>query len=114
MLYCIYYRSVIDLLAQIPDAQGTIAYLNDIRRVVDSYSDKKLYVFSWIEKAWHALFFTLLMAVIVTQMGINRTTNFVTLNVYVCIEMNAHSLITVMELLSSSHYYSFIIYNVVN
>ena len=46
MLYCIYYRSVIDLLAQIPDAQGTIAYLNDIRRVVDSYSDKKLYVFS--------------------------------------------------------------------
>ena len=88
-------KSVEDLLAKVPDSNGTIAYLSVIRSVVESFLNKELPLTARIEKAWYAVFFLRYWrAWLVSQPGYKLENNFVTRNAYICIEMNAHSLVT--------------------
>ena len=50
-------KSVEDLLAKVPDSNGTIAYLSFIRCIVDSFLNKQLPLTARIKKAWCAVFF---------------------------------------------------------
>ena len=59
-------KSVEDLLAKVPDSDGTIAYLSVIRCVVESFLNKQLPLTARIEKAWYAVFFFALLASLVT------------------------------------------------
>ena len=88
-------KSVENLLTKIPDATGTSAYLEVIRCVVDSFLDKKEDVLCKIRKAWYSVFFLRYWRKwVILSPGYKIRDNFVTNNAYMCVEMNAHSLIT--------------------
>ena len=78
---------VMNLLIKIPDAKGTHAYLDVVRSVIDSFLEKKLDGLSRIRKAWYADWLLL-------KPEYTLGNNFITNNAYMCIELNAHSLIT--------------------
>ena len=83
--------------SQIPDAKGTKAYLEVMRAVVDSYLDKSLGVLSRIEKAWFAVFvmrYWRKWILLHPQYDLGK--NFITSNAYMCIELNAHALVTIL------------------
>ena len=88
-------ESVLELLAVIPDAKGTKAYLEVIQCVIASFLDKKVDSVSRLEKAWYAVFFVRYWRqwlVLCPQYTLGN--NFIITNAYVCIELNAHALIT--------------------
>ena len=88
-------KSVITLLSQIPDARGTSALLQVTRYVIDSFLDKKLDALSRVEKAWCAVFFMRYWRQwLLLNPNYTLENNFITQNAYMCIELNAHSLIT--------------------
>ena len=87
---------VLQMLSEIPDAQGTYIYLEIMRCVMDSYLDKSLDVTTRIHKAWYAVFFVRYWR---QWLLLNKeyclSVNFITSNAYKCIELNAHSIVTV-------------------
>lgn len=87
-------KSMFHLLKSVPDAKGTSTYLYTLRCVVDSYLDKSLQPLECIRKAWFAVFFMRYWHQwIVLNSHYTLGNNFITLNAYMCIELNAHSLI---------------------
>ena len=88
-------NSFMTLLSQNPDAKGTSAFLDVIRCMIDSFLDKTLNVFSRIEKAWYAVFFLRYWHQwLLLNPNYTLGNNFITLNAYICVELNAHALIT--------------------
>ena len=68
-----------------------------MRAVVDSYLDKSLGVLSRIEKAWFAVFvmrYWRKWILLHPQYDLGK--NFITSNAYMCIELNAHALVTIL------------------
>ena len=87
-------ESVLMSLTDIPDARGTVAYLNVLRCVIDSYLDKNIAPLMRIEKIWIALFFLRYWRQwIISHPGYTLESNFITQNAYMCVELNAHALI---------------------
>ena len=90
-------QSVLTLLSQIPDAQGTSAYLKLMKCIVDSYLDKNLSPLLRLEKAWYAVFFVRYWRWwLLHNPDYTLGNNFITFNAYVCIELNAHALIILL------------------
>ena len=101
-------KACMELLSQIPDAKGTHAFLEVIRSVIDSFLDKELDAPTRVEKAWYAVFFMRYWRQwLLCNPHYTLGNNFITLNAYICIELNAHSLITflmtVRDLLQSEN-----------
>ena len=87
-------ESVKNLLASIPDAKGTTIYLSIMKSINDSFLDKTLECLSRVEKAWYAVFVLRYWRQwIVRHSNYNLANNFITSNTYMCIELNAHSLL---------------------
>ena len=86
-------NSVLSLLAQIPDAAGTLCYLKLIRAITDSFLDKHLNPLDRIEKIWYAVFFIRYWRKWLLTNPCYNLKNCVTQNAYVGIELNAHTLI---------------------
>lgn len=84
------------ILDNIPDAVGTKCYIDIMNCIVDSYLNKSLDPLSRIEKLWYAVFFLLRYWRKWIELSPQYTTqdNFITNNAYMCIELNAHALIT--------------------
>ncbi len=83
---------MMNLLSQIPDAQGTRAYLKLMRCIVDSYLDKTLSPIVRLEKAWYAVFFVRYWrSWLLHNPDYTLEKNFITSNAYACIELNAHA-----------------------
>ena len=89
-------KNVFEILKCIPDAKGTSAYLYALRCVVDSYLDKSLHPLVRVKKAWFAVFFMRYWCQwILHSSHYTLGNNFITVNAYnICIELNAHSLIS--------------------
>lgn len=104
--------SVQKILSAIPDAKGTLAYLRLIRCVIDSYLDKNLDITARIKKAWYAAFFVRYWRQwLLINPQYSLADNFISLNAYKCIELNAHSIILyamIIRELFPSHKESFI------
>ena len=87
---------MLQMLSEIPDAKGTYIYLEVMRCVMNSYLDKSLDVITRIHKAWYAVFFVRYWR---QWLLLNKeyclSANFITSNAYKCIELNAHSIVTV-------------------
>ena len=83
------------LLQQIPGFLGTKCYAEIVKNVVDSYLDKSLDTVSRLEKIWYATFFVRYWRkwILVNPMCTIKA-NFISHNCYMCIELNAHALIT--------------------
>lgn len=95
--------NVLGLLDTLPNAKGTKLYLQVVKSIVDSFLDKQLEPLSRIEEAWFALFFTRYWRQwVLSSAGYNLENNFISLNSYVCIELNAHALILLLMILRNS------------
>ena len=87
--------SVDMLLNKFPDAKATMAYLEVIRCISAAFLDKKLTIINRITKAWFAVFFLRYWRRwLLLNDSYTLGNHFVTLNAYMCVEINAHSLIT--------------------
>ena len=91
-------KSVLKLLQQIPDAKGTLQYLSVLRSIVDSYLDESITPLSRIYKAWFSVFFLRFWQQWLLQnKDFTIENNFISLNSYYCVELNAHSLISLLR-----------------
>ena len=84
--------------------KGTHVYLKALKAVLDSYLNKELSPLDRISNVWYAVFFfrywrQWLLSVPSYSLG----NNFITRNSYLCIELNAHTLIIFMRTLRD-HY----------
>lgn len=87
-------KVISSLLENVPNSKGTAVFLSMCRFILDSFLDKSLPPLERIYKMWVAAFFFR-----VWRNHINKNEkyslshNFISLNCYTCIELNAHSLI---------------------
>ncbi|XP_031349112.1 uncharacterized protein LOC116175142 isoform X1 [Photinus pyralis] len=82
------------LAKYVAESQATVAFLKVIRYVLDSFLEKSLKVCDRIYYMWYAVnFLRLWRHFIRSHSALNLSTNFITLNAYSCIELNAHALI---------------------
>lgn len=88
-------QNVINLLIQhVRDSSGTPKYLEIMRKIIDSYMDQSLEPLERVYKIWYALFMLRFWRnFVVSQKSLTLTKNFMTVNCYSCVELNAHSLI---------------------
>lgn len=93
-----YDQRVIDLLRNhIKDSQGTIQFLQMIRDIVSSFKDRNLTPLQRIRKIWYPLFLIRIWReFIINRKNTTLKDNFLSMNCYSCIEMNAHSLIQII------------------
>ena len=86
------------VLQQIPDTQGTVEFLRVLHCVVDSYLEENITPLHRIHKAWYAVFFFRYWCKwVMHSKEYSIQNNFITENTYSCIELNAHSLITLLQ-----------------
>ena len=98
-------KPVLKLLQQIPDAKGTLQYLNILRSIVDSYLDESITPLSRIYKAWYGVFFLRFWRQWLLQnKNFTIENNFISLNSYYCTELNAHSLISLLRISRDNGY----------
>ena len=95
--------NVISLLDEFPDTLGTKYYLLVIKNIVNSFLKKDLPPLQRIQDAWFALFFVRYWRQwILNNKQYTLENNFITTNAYICIELNAHALITFLLALQNS------------
>ena len=81
-------------LSALPDVLGTKCYLEVTKVAVYSYLDKSISPEQRLEEIWYATFFFWFWRQWVTmQKSFTLKNNFITSNSYMCIEINAHSLL---------------------
>ena len=86
-------KSMLSLLKSLPDAKVTIAYLYALRCVIDNYLDKSLKPLERVKKAWFSVFFMRYWCQwIMLSPNYSLGDNFITVNAYMCIELNVHSI----------------------
>lgn len=90
-----YDQRVIDLLRNhVNGSQGTVQFLQIIRDVVASYMDRNLTPLQRIRKIWYSLFLIRIWReFILFRKNATLKDNCLSLNCYICIELNAHSLV---------------------
>ena len=82
------------LLHDLPEAVGTMMYMNVMKSVINSFLDKSLSPEDRIEEMWYGTFFVRYWRHwVITHPTFNLQNNFITNNAYMCIEINAHALI---------------------
>lgn len=89
---------VINLLKlHVTGSNGTVTFLQIIRNIVDAFMDPNLSPLQRVKKMWHVVFILRIWRSFVVSNGsLNLTTNFLTVNSYSCLEINAHSLILII------------------
>lgn len=95
--------NVLSLLDEFPDTLGTKYYLLVIKNIVNSFLQKDLSPLQRIQDAWFALFFVRYWRQwILSNKQYTLEKNFITTNAYICIELNAHALITFLLALQNA------------
>jgi hypothetical protein len=85
------------LLDNIPDALGTKLYLNLIQSSIHSFLDKQMSPLQRLEEMWYSVFFIRYWRQwILLHPQFTLQDNFITGNAYMCIEINAHSLLALI------------------
>lgn len=79
---------------KIKGSDGTVQFLQIIRDVVNSFMDEEIIPLHRIRKIWYSLFLIRLWRqFIISRKEYTLANNFLTVNCYACIEINAHSLV---------------------
>ena len=82
------------LLNKMPDAVGTKSYIGIIEAVLYSYLDKSMTPEKRLEEIWFATFFLRYWRQwVILHPKFSLKENFITSNAYMCVEVNAHSLL---------------------
>lgn len=89
---------VIDLMKlNVPNSDGTAFYLQSLRNFIDSYMDTELSPLDRVYKLWYSIFMIRIWRrSIVSNKSLSVQTNFLTNNCYVCLELNAHSMVLIL------------------
>lgn len=91
-------KKVIDILESNEITKGTRQILILTRYIIDSFTDKSLKTEDRIYYMWYCVFFIRLWRAWIKQHKLHTLSkNFLTLNVYTCIELNAHGLLILIE-----------------
>ena len=86
--------NALHLLDDFPDAVGTRCYVDVMRSAIDSYLDKILTPAERLEEIWYATFFLQYWRQwVLDHPKFSLEKNFITSNAYMCVEINAHSLL---------------------
>lgn len=98
-------ESVLCLLEEhVPRSDATKKFLEIIRDVIEAYSDENLSPLDRVDKIWYATFILRLWRqYIVSCPETTLKHNFLSQNCYVCIELNAHSLVMLMVYLKQNN-----------
>lgn len=86
------------LLNHIPDSESTVLYLKLLNYIILSYTDPYLVPLERLFKLWYCVF---IIRIWRNWIKGNRkytlTDNFLSLNCYACIEINAHSMVNIIQ-----------------
>lgn len=89
---------VTNLLSKYDDAQATRQFLILTRSIIDCFLDKTLSMERRIYLIWFStFFFRLWRAWIKNNQSYTLGKNWITLNTYTCVELNAHALLLLIE-----------------
>lgn len=95
---------VTDILSKIQNANATKQILLVARKIIDSFLDKSLIPEIRIYEIWYCTFFNRLWRYwIKVNDGYKLLENFITLNVFLCIEINAHAILMLIEIVGNMH-----------
>ncbi|KAJ1529957.1 hypothetical protein ONE63_006685 [Megalurothrips usitatus] len=87
-------------LEKVPGSQGTRAYLDAMRNIINSFLDPSLTVLERVYFTWYSTFFMRLWrAWLLSHPKYTLHNNFITSNAYLCLEVNAHSLVKLIRYL---------------
>lgn len=96
--------NVLQALAKyVPGTEGTIMFLKLCFEITSSFCDESLSPLDWVYRIWHSNFFIRAWRKWMQKMSNRRDSdftlgeNFITRNAYICIELNAHNLISAMR-----------------
>lgn len=100
--------AVIHLLkTHVKGSEGTAKFLEILKAVIDAFLDVNLEPLHRVRKIWYAVFMLRLWRkFILSKKNLTLKKNFITMNTYVCVELNAHGLVKIMLSLkeaSASH-----------
>lgn len=89
---------VTDLLrCSLDGSQGTVKFLEIMRNINESFTDENLAPLERVYKIWYSMFIIRLWREFVnSKKNLSLKNNFLSLNCYTCIELNAHSLLLSM------------------
>lgn len=92
------HSNVTDLLTDhVENSQATVTFLQIIRDIIDCFTDSNLTPIQRIRKIWYSLFLIRIWRKFVTSSkNFTLKNNFLSVNCYACIELNAHSLVNCM------------------
>lgn len=91
------------LRKSVPNSEATATYLDMMRCTMSAFLDPKLSPLDRIEQSWVWVFFARIWRKYVTYKdGYTLSNNFITSNAYSCMELNAHSLVLVTQMLRDS------------
>lgn len=89
---------VIELMRNhIDGSEATVMYLTIMRNFIDSFLDTKLSPLERVQKVWYSIFIVRIWREYVLRTkSLNLKKNFLTSYCYVCLELNAHSLVLLL------------------
>lgn len=85
------------LRGEVFGGEGTALFLEMVKNIIDSYMDTTLAPLDRVRKIWYSLFIIRIWKEFVTKSkNYTLKDNFLTMNCYACIELNAHAMIQIM------------------
>ena len=88
---------VTNILSKNKEAQATRQLLLITRHILDSFLDKSLTTDRRIYLIWYTVFFLRIWRKWIINHDKHQLKNWITLNTYTCIELNAHGLLIAVE-----------------
>lgn len=95
-------KKVTDLLKlHIPGSEATAKFLELTRDIIDAFSDTHLSPLQRVKKIWYALFIIRIWRKFIDDStDYSLKENFLSMNCFACIELNAHSLVLIIRYLN--------------
>lgn len=91
-------KRVLDALTNhVIDSEATVIYLKLCGKVTSSFRELNIEPLERINRIWYALFFYRIWRQWIKKNKYSVTENFITLNAYSCIEINAYGLVQIMR-----------------
>lgn len=95
---------VVDMLKlNVPNSDGTVMYLKLLRNFIDSFMDTELLPIERVRKLWYSIFVIRIWRMYLRNESLSVTDCSLTLYCYVCLELNAHSMVKILLFLRSQN-----------
>lgn len=93
------------LTKYVPDCEATIMYLKLMKEIASSYTDYHIPPLERLQRIWHAVYFLRIWRKSITENNSKNnqlnsykiSQNFITSNAYVCVEINAQSMVNLIQ-----------------